>query len=83
MCQGENNYRPAFKFVQADNIVSTEQFIEAIEYQEEVPPVSVVSYEVQGNGVAWTDIQYGWPEGMEIITANGSRRYFGLIFTCR
>ena len=67
---GENNYRPAFKFVQADNIVSTEQFIEATEYQEEVPPVSVVSYEVQGNGVAWTDIQYGWPEGMEIITAN-------------
>ena len=67
---GENNYRPAFKFVQSDNIESTEQFIETIEYQEEVPPVSVVSYEVQGNGVVWTDIQYGWPEGMEVITLN-------------
>ncbi|MBM71590.1 MAG: hypothetical protein CL847_02245 [Crocinitomicaceae bacterium] len=66
---GDSNYRPAFKFVQSDN-VSTSQVFETIEEQVEVPPHSIVSYEVNGNSVDWTNIEYGWPEGLEVITTN-------------
>ena len=32
-----------------------------------VPPMSVTSWEVEGNGVVWTDLHYGWPA--DLITS--------------
>ncbi len=66
---GEASLRPSFKFVQSDNAVVGEVF-ETVEKSVEVPPVSVVTYEVNGYSVDWVDIQYGWPAGQEVVTTN-------------
>ena len=33
-----------------------------------VPPMSVTSWEVEGNGVVWTDLHYGWPADLVTST---------------
>ena len=68
---GDLSLRPAFEFVQGE-IVSQESEVETLEELVAVPPVSIVSYEVQGNDVDWNNIEYGWPENLEIITVNNS-----------
>ncbi len=34
-----------------------------------VPPMSVTTWEVEGNGVVWTDLHYGWPADLVTSTS--------------
>ena len=34
-----------------------------------VPPMSVTAWEVEGNGVVWTDLHYGWPADLVTSTS--------------
>ena len=64
-----NESRPSFQFVQAEVVETTTTNIVKNEY-EFIAPESVVTYEVQGNKVDWTSIQYGWSVGTEYHTFN-------------
>ena len=66
---GELAHRPAFTFVQSDE-VEQEEIVMTKEELVEVPPVSIVEFEVDGYGVSWTNIEYGWPEDMEVVTTD-------------
>ena len=55
-------YRPAFVFIQgveASFEASTEYV--TVETMKLIPPVSLSSWEVQGNGVVLQNVEYGWP----------------------
>lgn len=65
----EVGYRPAFVFIQGEE----ESFEASTEYMTvatniPIPPVSLSSWEVQGNGVVLQDVEYGWPaDQLEVV----------------
>jgi len=65
----ELGYRPAFVLIQGEEAsfeTSTEYV--TVETMKLIPPVSLSSWEVQGNGVVLQNIEYGWPaDQLEVV----------------
>ena len=63
------SYRPAFEFIQGDDesFISSTQYIN-VETSIPIPPVSLSSWEVQGNDVEVLSVNYGWPaDQLEVV----------------
>ena len=64
-------FRPAFEFLQAEasDVFAGVEFTLKSEAVE-IPPVSIVEYELEGGGVVATDFQFGWPHDRPILVKN-------------
>lgn len=62
-------YVPAIELISAIDATSFEE-IEVVASVVEISPVSVSTWEIQGNEVVWSDISYGWPHDALMSTVN-------------
>lgn len=60
---------PALEFVSGSNATSYEEY-EVVLDVVEIAPVSVTTWEVDGNEITWSDISYGWPHDVVMSTVN-------------
>lgn len=62
-------YRPAFELTQGpeESFVAVAEYL-TVETIQLIPPVSLSSWEVQGNGVVLQNVEYGWPANqLEVV----------------